>query len=111
MELARGGCDGWGGEALIFSLRSEQAAVAVLALDGAASGDSIVGADFPAVQGEDAFSEVLASGCGEAAFPGDVFGFGGAELVVGGWLWGDMCKVFVGGFVAGAVGEDVSGWG
>ena len=88
-----------------------QAALAVLALDGAADGDGLFGANFPAVQREDAFAEILSSCRGEAAFPGDVFAFGGAELVVGSWLSGCAGEVFVGGFIASTVGEKVSRWG
>jgi hypothetical protein len=111
LQLAHGGCDGRGSEALIFSLRGVQTALAVLAFDSAANGDGLVGAEFPAVQLEEAFSQVLSAGCGEAAFPGDVFALGSGELVVRGWLWRGACEVLGGSLVAGAVGEEVSGWG
>ena len=92
LQLAHGGRDGRGSEALIFPLRSVQEAIAVLALHSAADGNGPISAQLPTVQLEEAFAQVLAAGSGQAAFPGDVFGFGGAELVVCGWLRGGAVR-------------------
>jgi len=78
-------------------------------LDGAADGDGPFSTQLSAVQLEEAFAQVLAAGSGEAAFPGDVFALGGAELVVCGWLGGCTGEVFWAGFIACAVWEEVSG--